>query len=66
VAALGKFGLAGFGEKGDEFDPTRHEAVSHTTSSDVTVPTCVTIMRRGYTLGERLLRPALVAVADPE
>jgi molecular chaperone GrpE len=63
---LGKFGLTAFGEPGDPFDPTRHEAVAHQTSADVTEPTCVQIMRRGYQLGERLLRPALVAVADPE
>ena len=66
TAATGKLGLVGFGEKGDPFDPTRHEAVAHQTSADVTEPTCVEVMRRGYTLGERLLRPALVAVADPE
>lgn len=65
-SALAKFGLTGFGEVGDAFDPTRHEAVSHQTSAEVTAPTCVTVMRRGYLLGERLLRPALVAVADPE
>ena len=66
TAATGKFGLVAFGEKGDAFDPTRHEAVAHQTSADVTEPTCVDVMRRGYTLGERLLRPALVAVAAPE
>jgi len=62
----GKLGLVAFGEKGDSFDPNRHEAVAHLTSPDVTESTCVEVMRRGYTLGERLLRPALVAVADPE
>lgn len=66
TAALGKFGLTVFGEKGDRFDPTRHEAVAHLTSAEVSEPTCVEVMRRGYLLGERLLRPALVAVADPE
>jgi molecular chaperone GrpE len=66
TAVTGKLGLVAFGEKGDAFDPTRHEAVAHQTSADVTEPTCVEVMRRGYTLGERLLRPALVAVADPE
>jgi molecular chaperone GrpE len=66
TAATGKFGLVAFGEKGDPFDPTRHEAVAHQTSPDVTEATCVEVMRRGYTLGERMLRPALVAVADPE
>ncbi len=65
-AATGKYGLVAFGEKGDSFDPTRHEAVAHLTSPDVTEATCVEVMRRGYTLGERMLRPALVAVADPE
>ncbi|MFI0791895.1 nucleotide exchange factor GrpE [Micromonospora rubida] len=66
TTALGKFGLSAFGEQGDPFDPTRHEAVAHRTSADVTEPTCVQVMRRGYQLGERLLRPAMVAVADPE
>jgi molecular chaperone GrpE len=65
-AALAKFGLTAFGEPGDAFDPTRHEAVAHQTSADVTEPTCVAVMRRGYLLGDRLLRAALVAVADPE
>ncbi|MEV4496051.1 nucleotide exchange factor GrpE [Micromonospora arborensis] len=66
TTALGKFGLNAFGEQGDPFDPTRHEAVAHQTSAEVSEPTCVQVMRRGYQLGERLLRPALVAVADPE
>jgi molecular chaperone GrpE len=63
---LAKLGLSGFGEQGDVFDPTRHEAVAHQTSAEVAEPTCIGIMRRGYLLGDRLLRPALVAVADPE
>jgi molecular chaperone GrpE len=66
TAALTKFGLTAFGAKGDPFDPTRHEAVAHLTSAEVTEPSCIDVMRRGYLLGERLLRPALVAVADPE
>lgn len=66
TAVTGKLGLVAFGEKGDPFDPNRHEAVAHQTSDDVTEPTCIEVMRRGYTLGERLLRPAMVAVADPE
>ncbi|MDQ6875325.1 MAG: nucleotide exchange factor GrpE [Actinomycetota bacterium] len=65
-STLGKVGLTAFGEQGDHFDPTRHEAVLHSTSPDVDRATCVQVMRRGYALGERLLRPAMVAVADPE
>jgi molecular chaperone GrpE len=63
---LGKLGLSTFGEVGDVFDPTWHEAVMHTTSAEVTEPTCVEVLRKGYALGERLLRAAMVAVADPE
>lgn len=65
VATTSKFGLTPFGERGDPFDPNRHEAVAHLTSAEVTVPTCVDVLRRGYLLGDRLLRPAMVAVADP-
>lgn len=65
VATAGKFGLTAFGEPGDPFDPTRHEAVAHQTSPEVTEPTCIDVLRRGYLLGDRLLRPAMVAVADP-
>jgi molecular chaperone GrpE len=66
TTVVSKFGLTAFGAKGDPFDPKRHEAVAHQTSSEVTEPTCIDVMRRGYLLGERLLRPAMVAVADPE
>jgi molecular chaperone GrpE len=66
IGALTKFGLTAFGEKGDPFDPNRHEAVAHSTSPEVTEPTCIEVMRRGYLLNDRLLRPAMVAVADPE
>ncbi|MFC7245492.1 nucleotide exchange factor GrpE [Catellatospora aurea] len=66
AAVVAKFGLTAFGEKGDTFDPNRHEAVAHLPSADVTEPTCIDVMRRGYLLGERLLRPAMVAVAAPE
>ncbi|WP_375486048.1 nucleotide exchange factor GrpE [uncultured Jatrophihabitans sp.] len=60
-----KLGLTAFGEVGDPFDPSRHEAVLHDESSEVSVPTCTTIMRPGYTVGDRLLRPAMVGVSDP-
>ncbi len=66
IAGLSKFGLTAFGEQGDPFDPMRHEAVAHSLSADVTEPTCVAVMRRGYLVGEKLLRPAMVAVADPD
>jgi molecular chaperone GrpE len=64
-AVIAKLGLVAFGEVGEPFDPAVHEAVLHDESDEVTVPTCTTIMRRGYRHGERLLRPAMVGVSDP-
>lgn len=60
-----KLGLVAFGEVGDVFDPAIHEAVLHDESSDVSVPTCTTIMRPGYKHGDRLLRAAMVGVSEP-
>lgn len=64
-AVFAKLGLEAFGEVGDPFDPTVHEAVMHNESDEVTEPTCTTVMRKGYRHGERLLRAAMVGVSDP-
>ncbi|MEO9138432.1 MAG: nucleotide exchange factor GrpE [Jatrophihabitans sp.] len=58
-------GLSSFGDVGDPFDPSRHEAVMHDENDGVTEPTCTTVMRRGYQHKDRLLRPAMVGVSDP-
>jgi molecular chaperone GrpE len=60
-----KLGLTSFGEAGDPFDPTLHEALMHSYSPDVTEPTAVQILQPGYKVGERIIRPARVAVAEP-
>ncbi|MGJ4097991.1 nucleotide exchange factor GrpE [Corynebacterium macclintockiae] len=52
------------GEEGDEFDPTCHEAVQDTSSGDDKV--LATILRRGYRLGDRVLRNAMVIIGDPQ
>ena len=62
---LAKLGLVPFGEAGDPFDPSIHEAVLHDESDTVTVSTASTVMRPGYRFGDRLLRPAMVGVTDP-
>jgi len=64
-AALGKLGLVSYGQRGDVFDPKIHEALTHSYSPDVTEDTCVEIFQPGYKVGERILRPARVAVAEP-
>jgi len=64
-SAAAKLGLTTFGESGEPFDPNVHEALMHSYSPDVTEPTCVQILQPGYKVGERILRPARVAVAEP-
>jgi molecular chaperone GrpE len=64
-SAAGKLGLTTFGTVGEPFDPNIHEALMHSYSADVTEPTCVQVLQPGYKAGERILRPARVAVAEP-
>lgn len=61
-----KLGLVKFGEAGAPFDPQIHEALMHLTSADVKEATASQILQPGYKLKDRVLRPARVAVTDPE
>jgi molecular chaperone GrpE len=65
-ATLGKLGLVRFGDPGEPFDPTVHEALTHGHSAEVSEPVCAEIFQSGYRVGERVLRPARVAVLEPE
>ncbi|TDC66598.1 nucleotide exchange factor GrpE [Actinomadura sp. GC306] len=65
-AITGKLGLERYGEKGEPFDPTVHEALMHSLSPDVTETSVVDVLQPGYRIGERILRAARVAVADPD
>ena len=59
-------GLVKFGQPGDAFDPTVHEALSHIgTDPDVEVTTCKVIAKAGYKIGDRVVRAAQVLVVDP-
>ena len=60
---LGRHGVKGFTTVGESFDPTRHEAMQQVETSEVAPGTVVSEMVRGYLLNDRLVRPALVAVA---
>ena len=64
-AALARLGLVTYGEKGDPFDPKIHEALTSSYSPDVAEDTCVEILQPGYKVGDRILRAARVAVAEP-
>ncbi|WP_367321785.1 nucleotide exchange factor GrpE [Streptomyces sp. HUAS ZL42] len=61
-----KMGLQQFGKEGEPFDPTIHEALMHSYAPDVSETTCVAILQPGYRIGERTIRPARVAVAEPQ
>jgi molecular chaperone GrpE len=66
VAVIQKQGLESFGANGELFDPSIHEAVQHETA-DVAGPTVTVVsavLRRGYRLADRVLRPAMVTVID--
>ncbi|MFJ4922482.1 nucleotide exchange factor GrpE [Streptomyces sp. NPDC088725] len=63
---VAKMGLQQFGKEGEPFDPTIHEALMHSYAPDVTEDTCVAILQPGYRFGERTIRPARVAVAEPQ
>jgi molecular chaperone GrpE len=65
-ASLGKLGLVAFGEAGDPFDPNVHEALMHEYSAEVSEPTCVEVLQSGFKVGERIMRPARVKVAEPD
>jgi len=65
-SAVTKLGLERFGDVGDPFDPVIHEALTHTESAEVSETTCVQIFQPGYRFAGRVIRPARVAVADPQ
>lgn len=64
-ATLGGLGLEQVGTVGEPFDPTRHEAVSHEPDPAAHDQVVALVIRPGYRLGERMLRPAEVVVRGP-
>jgi molecular chaperone GrpE len=65
-ATVARLGLETFGVVGDAFDPMVHEAIAHSHSDEVTEATCVEVFQPGYRLRDKVIRPARVAVAEPE
>ena len=60
-----RYGVTPVGEVGEPFDPSRHEAMVRLPSAEATSETVAEVIEGGYTFGERLLRPARVAVSVP-
>ena len=65
AAAAEKYSLERFGAVGEVFDPTLHDALMATESSEVAEPTIAAVLQPGYRLGERVVRAARVQVANP-
>lgn len=61
-----RYGMTRVGEVGEAFDPAIHEAMVHMPSAEVTTDTVADVIEVGYQLGEKLIRPAKVAVSSPQ
>ena len=62
LGAAEKFNIAEVNPLGEKFDPNKHQAISML-ESDAEPNSVITVLQKGYTLNERVLRPALVMVA---
>ena len=62
--ALEKLGVTEMGRKGDKFDPALHNAVSHIEDEDIEENTIAEVFQKGYMLGGKVVRHAMVQVAN--
>jgi molecular chaperone GrpE len=62
LSVFEKFNIAEVNPEGEKFDPNKHQAIS-AIESDVEPNTVISVLQKGYTLNERVLRPALVVVS---
>lgn len=65
ASVFDKFNITEVDPSGEKFDPNKHQAISML-DSDQEANTVLTVLQKGYTLNERVLRPALVMVAKPK
>ncbi len=62
--ALKKLGIEAFGEVGENFDPNLHNAVMHTQDENLPENSISDVLMKGYKLGDKIIRAAMVAVAN--
>lgn len=62
--ALHKIGLESVGVEGEPFDPNVHNAVMREDADGIDTETVTAVFQKGYKLGDRVLRPAMVKVAN--
>ncbi len=63
VQALADNGISATGEVGEAFDPTKHQAIQSVASEDVASDEIAAVLQKGYMIQDRVLRPAMGAVA---
>ena len=61
---LASFGVEPFGEVGESFDPQKHHAVMHIEDESLGENTVALVLQKGYKMGERILRHAMVQTAN--
>ncbi|MBD3671312.1 MAG: nucleotide exchange factor GrpE [Gammaproteobacteria bacterium] len=62
-SAMEKFGIAEINPEGEAFNPEQHQAMTMQESAEAKPNTVLSVMQKGYSLNERVIRPALVVVA---
>ena len=65
LSVFEKFNITEINPENEKFDPNKHQAIS-AVDSDLEPNTVLGVLQKGYTLNERVLRPALVMVAKPK
>jgi molecular chaperone GrpE len=63
MEVLGKFNIEQINPAGEPFDPQLHQAMTMVPNPDLEPNTVMDVMQKGYTLGGRLIRPAMVVVS---
>ena len=64
--AFEKFGVEKFGVKGEDFDPTKHDAILHRPDPTAEKETVDAVVEAGYRIGDRVIRAARVVVVSPQ
>ena len=63
-SSLTKLGVKSFGDVGDDFNPEIHNAISHIESEELGENVIAQIFQKGYSLGDKIVRHAMVSVAN--
>lgn len=64
MTTLSKIGVESYGESGDSFDPNLHHAVMHIDDDELGENVIVDVFQKGYKIGDRVIRPAMVKTAN--